>query len=146
MNLNVALLLALVAVVSYGTPIYEAAFRVALGYGLLWFAFVPAGAIRRFNLLGDYSYGLYILCFPIQQIFVMLDPAITPMALLACSFPAVLAFAMLSWHFVEHPALRRKAWAGDSVGSLLHGVQQRLAPLLGLGGAAPKTQGAGGTR
>jgi peptidoglycan/LPS O-acetylase OafA/YrhL len=146
LNLNVALLLALVAVVSYGTPIYEAAFRVALGYGLLWFAFVPAGAIRRFNLVGDYSYGLYILCFPIQQIFVMLDPAITPMALLVCSFPAVLAFAMLSWHFVEHPSLRQKAWAGDCVGSLLHGAQQRLAPFLGLGGAAPKTQGAAGAR
>jgi peptidoglycan/LPS O-acetylase OafA/YrhL len=58
----------------------------------------------------------------------------------------VLAFAMLSWHFVEHPALRRKAWAGDCVGSLLHGVQQRLAPLLGLGAAAHKTHSAASVR
>lgn len=102
------------AAAAYGTAAYEAAFTVALAYGLLWFALVPAGAIRRFNRIGDYSYGLYILCFPIQQTFVMLDPQITPAWLFICSFPAVLAFAILSWHFVEHPALRRKAWAGTA--------------------------------
>jgi peptidoglycan/LPS O-acetylase OafA/YrhL len=65
--------------------------------------------------------------------------------LFVCSFPAVLAFAVLSWHFIEHPALRRKAWAGDCVGSLLHGVQQRLASSLGLS-AAPKAHGSAGGR
>jgi peptidoglycan/LPS O-acetylase OafA/YrhL len=59
-------------------------------YGLLWFALVPGGPIRRFNLIGDYSYGLYILCFPIQQTFVMLNPLVTPGWLLVSSFPAVL--------------------------------------------------------
>ncbi len=110
---------------------------MALAYGVLWFALVPAGPLRRFNLIGDYSYGLYILCFPIQQTFVMLDPAIGPAALFVCSFPAVLALAILSWHFIEHPALRLKPRAGDGVGSLLHGAQQRLTALLGRG-AVPK--------
>jgi peptidoglycan/LPS O-acetylase OafA/YrhL len=41
----------------------------------------------------------------------MLDPDIIPGWLLLCSFPAVLAFAMLCWHFIEHPALRQKASA-----------------------------------
>jgi hypothetical protein len=41
-------------------------------------ALVPAGLIRSFNVLGDYSYGLYILCVPIQQTFVTLDPSFTP--------------------------------------------------------------------
>lgn len=139
LDLTVALVLGWAAAAAYGTAAYEAAFTVALAYGLLWFALVPAGAIRRFNRIGDYSYGLYILCFPIQQTFVMLDPQITPAWLFICSFPAVLAFAILSWHFVEHPALRRKAWAGDGVGSLVRGAQQRLAAVLG-SGAAPKTQ------
>jgi peptidoglycan/LPS O-acetylase OafA/YrhL len=35
--------------------------------------------------------------------------------LLVCSFPALLAVAVLSWHFIEHPALRLTARAGDSV-------------------------------
>jgi peptidoglycan/LPS O-acetylase OafA/YrhL len=135
LGLGAVLLLALAAIAAYGTPVYEMAYKLALGYGIIWFALVPAGPIRRFNLIGDYSYGLYILCVPILQTFVMLDPAITPGALFVCSFPAVLALAVLSWHFVEHPALMRKAWAGDCVGSLLHGVQQRLASSLRLGTA-----------
>ena len=113
-------MLGLIAVVSHGTPLYEIALRTATAYGVLWFALVPAGPIRRFNLIGDYSYGIYILCFPIQQTLVMLYPEITPLKLLLASFPIVLALAILSWHFIEHPALKRKAWAGDSVGSLLH--------------------------
>jgi len=140
LDLAVALVLGLVAAATYGTAAYEAALIVALAYSLLWFALVPAGAIRRFNRFGDYSYGLYILCFPIQQTFVMLDPRIPPAWLFVCSFPAVLAFAILSWHFVEHPALRRKAWTGDCVGSLMRGAQQRLTSVLG-SGAAPKAQG-----
>lgn len=58
-------------------------FRLATAYAVLWFALVPAGAIRRFNLIGDYSYGIYILCFPIQQTLVMLYPQITPIWLLS---------------------------------------------------------------
>jgi peptidoglycan/LPS O-acetylase OafA/YrhL len=136
LDLGVAVLLAILALASYRTPFSEMALRLALAYGVLWFALVPAGAIRGFNRVGDYSYGIYILCFPIQQTFVMLDPEITPLWLLLCSFPAVLAFAILSWHCIEHPALRQKAWAGDCVGSLLRGGQQRLTALLGLGAVA----------
>jgi len=135
----VAIVLAVIAVVSFGTALFEPVFRVALGYATLWFALVPGGSIRRFNLISDYSYGIYILCFPIQQTFVMLYPGITPLWLLISSFPVVLALAILSWHFIEHPALKQKAWAGDSVGSLLRGGQQRVTAMLGLG-AAPKPQ------
>ena len=135
--------LALVAVLALGTGAFEVAFTVALAYGVLWFALVPGGALRRFNLIGDYSYGLYILCFPIQQTFVGFDPAIGPWALFLCSFPAVFAAAILSWQFIEHPALRQKAWADDSVGSLLRGGQQRLTALLGRG-TAPKVQSRAG--
>jgi len=130
---RLALALGALAALSFGTGAFEIASRLALAYGVLWFALVPAGALRRFNRLGDYSYGLYILHFPIQQTLVMLDPDITPGWLLLCSFPAVLAFSILSWHFVEHPALRQKAWAGDCVGNLLRGAQQRLTAVLGLG-------------
>jgi peptidoglycan/LPS O-acetylase OafA/YrhL len=115
----VAIVLAVIAVVSFGTALFEPVFRVALGYATLWFALVPGGSIRRFNLISDYSYGIYILCFPIQQTFVMLYPGITPLWLLISSFPVVLALAILSWHFIEHPALKQKAWAGDIVGSLI---------------------------
>jgi len=145
LSFGAAVVLGLIAVVSHGTPLYEIALRTATAYGVLWFALVPAGPIRRFNLIGDYSYGIYILCFPIQQTLVMLYPEITPFKLLLASFPIVLALAILSWHFIEHPALKRKAWAGDSVGSLLRIGQQRITTFLGLG-AAPKPEESGGDR
>lgn len=142
LSLGVAVVLALIAVVSYRTPLYEMALRAATVYGVVWFALVPSGPIRRFNLIGDYSYGIYILCFPIQQTLVLLHPEITPLRLLLVSFPLVLALAILSWHFIEHPSLRQKAWAGDSVGSLLRIGQQRITTFLGLG-AAPKPEKSG---
>jgi peptidoglycan/LPS O-acetylase OafA/YrhL len=143
LDFRIAVALALAAALTLGTGAFEAAFDVALAYGVLWFALVPGGIVRRFNLIGDYSYGLYILCFPIQQTFVAFDPAIGPGALFLYSFPAVLAVAIWSWHFIEQPALRRKAWAGDSVGSMLRAGQQRLTALLGRG-AAPKAQRSAG--
>ena len=142
LELGVVVVLAIAAMFAHGTPVYELVLRIALAYGLIWFALVPGGVIRSFNKLGDYSYGLYILCFPIQQTFVMLDPAITPGALLLCSFPAVLGFAILSWHFVEHPALSQKPWASERLHEALATGRRRLASLLKLGSAAPKTQGA----
>ena len=125
LGVKVALALAAVAWLAQGTPLFEASARIALAYGVIWLALVPAGAIRAFNRAGDYSYGLYILCFPIQQTLVMLDPRLDPGALLAISFPAVLAFAMLSWHFIEHPALEQKAWAGARLSAAFNALRQR---------------------
>lgn len=71
----------------------EAASSFALAYGVLWFARIPTGVIRSFNGLGDYSYGLYSLSFPIQQTFILMDRIFTPGALLVCSFPALLGLS-----------------------------------------------------
>lgn len=120
------LVLAGLATLAFATTYWEAAFRLALGYGVLWCALVPGGAIRKFNYLGDYSYGLYIMCFPLQQTVVLLDPSVTPLALLAISFPGVLGFAMLSWHFIEQPALGCKAWAGSHMDAAFHVARSRL--------------------
>jgi peptidoglycan/LPS O-acetylase OafA/YrhL len=125
LGLGVAVGLAVVALLAYATPAFEAAARIALAYGVIWFALVPGGAIRAFNRAGDYSYGIYIICFPIQQSLVALDPALTPASLFAVSFPAVLALAMLSWHFIEQPALMQKGWLGAKLGAAIEGIRQR---------------------
>jgi peptidoglycan/LPS O-acetylase OafA/YrhL len=136
LNFAIVLILAGCAIIAYRTPIHEVVLRLALAYGVLWLALVPAGFVRDFNQLGDYSYGLYILCFPIQQAFVMLDPNITPFALLMSSFPAVLAFAILSWHFIEHPALHRKEWVSERLHETLQALSQRLSSVFAVRPAA----------
>lgn len=62
---------------------------------------------------GDFSYGLYIYAFPVQQCVVMLWGPEHPLpALLLLSLLLSLGCAALSWHLIEKPALRYKPRAG----------------------------------
>lgn len=62
----------------------------------------------RFSLLqrGDYSYGIYLYAFPIQQAVATLMPP--SWLLFPASLILVAAFAGFSWHCIERPALRLK--------------------------------------
>jgi len=94
----------------------------ALPYIVLAFGTAPAplgGALTR---RGDFSYGLYLYAFPIQQALV--TTVGTPGGALGnFAITAVLAggCAALSWHMIEKPALRAKparTASGMPVGSL----------------------------
>lgn len=55
---------------------------------------------------GDYSYGIYIYSFPIQQLFIWLLPELrNPFLLFMLALPVTLGVAMLSWRWIEKPAL-----------------------------------------
>lgn len=76
-------------------------------YVLLWLAFrLPFRHAARF---GDFSYGLYIYAFPVQQIFAELGiPHWGFVSYLALSTGTALLFAIASWHLVERPCLSFK--------------------------------------
>jgi peptidoglycan/LPS O-acetylase OafA/YrhL len=93
-------------VLLYHTRLFPYAFSVWLVYAVFWFAYVPP--LHVFNRMGDYSYGLYIYAFPIQQALRQYFPAILPLQLFAAASVLTLGCAMLSWHLVEQPALRLK--------------------------------------
>jgi peptidoglycan/LPS O-acetylase OafA/YrhL len=83
-----------------------------LAYVVLTAAYHPRLRWPGFNRLGDYSYGLYVFSFPIQQTLVeRLGTPVSgsPALLFATAFPLSLAASALSWHMVEQPALRLKA-------------------------------------
>jgi peptidoglycan/LPS O-acetylase OafA/YrhL len=88
------------------TPLYPLAFMLALAYATFWCAFIPQGAVRAYNRLGDYSYGLYLYAFPIQGLVVWLWGPLTPLGNIALAFPLTLALSVLSWHWLEAPALK----------------------------------------
>ncbi len=55
---------------------------------------------------GDYSYGLYLYGFPIQQALASMGPEVhhwwlNPLL----AWPCALAVAIVSWKFIESPAL-----------------------------------------
>lgn len=85
--------------------LFTCVFYLSLCYLLLYAAYIPAGWIRNVNRWGDYSYGLYIYAFPVQQYYIYLYPSIEPITLLIGSMLITLPLAALSWHFVEKPAL-----------------------------------------
>lgn len=58
---------------------------------------------------GDYSYGLYLYGFPLQQIvYSFLPIARVWWGNILIGLPVSLLFAAISWHFVEHKILGRK--------------------------------------
>lgn len=106
-----AAVVALVAINPWGIG-RGALFPLLLAYTVLATAYHPRLRWRAFNRLGDYSYGLYVFSFPIQQLLVAklgAPVASSPGLLFALAFPLTLAAAALSWHAVEQPALRHKS-------------------------------------
>lgn len=100
----------------------QAFYPVLLCYVVLWLALVPGGVLRAYNRLGDYSYGLYLWQFPLQQVIVLHYPGLGPLALTLAALPAALMLAMLSWHLVESRALAFRPparTAGLAVGVVL---------------------------
>lgn len=77
-------------------------------YLTLYLAYVPGGVLRKFNLIGDYSYGTYIYAFPVQQSLVYLIPDIGITEMVVYASACTLFFATLSWHLIEKRALTYK--------------------------------------
>jgi peptidoglycan/LPS O-acetylase OafA/YrhL len=101
---------------------------------------------NRFLASGDYSYGLFLYGFPIQQAVAHIWPATHFwLANVAIAFPAALLFAFVSWHTVEKPALalRRFVPAVETRLIRLFGRKASSAPA-GSGAAAPRSRIAAG--
>jgi peptidoglycan/LPS O-acetylase OafA/YrhL len=109
LNIPVAILLLLVSKYTIEDPYMGHLYLVpAFAYATLVFGLHPALFFRPFTRLGDYSYGLYIYAFPLQQEMMFYHPKMNWLPRLALTFPIILGVAVLSWHVIEEPALRLK--------------------------------------
>jgi peptidoglycan/LPS O-acetylase OafA/YrhL len=90
-----------------GQPGYFLMLSAFTAYAALWFSYGPR--LPSLEKYGDYSYGLYLYGFPIQQLVAYLQPELGPLRSLLLSFPLTLVLAIPSWHFVEKPMLRFKS-------------------------------------
>lgn len=89
------------------TPLYPFAFALAEAAFVFWFAYRTRW--HGYNRFGDYSYGLYLWGYPMQQVVAHHVPASSPLANAALALPLALLVAMLSWHLVEKPAIGLKS-------------------------------------
>ncbi|WP_164931853.1 acyltransferase [Dyella sp. M7H15-1] len=72
-------------------------------YGLLWMASLPN--LRRFKPRHDYSYGIYLYGFVVQQAITVLLPSLSNYCSVAIAIPITVVLAAVSWHVVECPCL-----------------------------------------
>lgn len=94
-----------IAILTSNHHLHRVVLAAVLPFLTLWFGFVPAGHIRLFNRLGDYSYGVYILSCPIQFYLADRYGSLSPWGLFAYSMIIVVPLAIISWHFLESRAL-----------------------------------------
>jgi peptidoglycan/LPS O-acetylase OafA/YrhL len=109
-------LLAIAAVSSYGLLSWpETAFLAPLPVAYLTACLGLMNPPKIPVLMdGDYSYGLYLFAFPIQQTYSALFPSARIWILnVGVTVALSLCYAFMSWHLIEKPILRhRKAITG----------------------------------
>jgi hypothetical protein len=97
------LLFVLALMIIVGLPTSELLFYLFLALATVWFG--CSSLIARLpKPRADYSYGIYIYGFPIQQLVATIWPTAGPYEMFALAMPAIIFLAALSWHGVELPA------------------------------------------
>jgi peptidoglycan/LPS O-acetylase OafA/YrhL len=72
-------------------------------YGLLWVA--SSRTLSRIKFRNDYSYGIYLYGFIIQQVVSSYAPELDNFVSLLITVPITVLIAAMSWHIIEKPCL-----------------------------------------
>lgn len=94
--------------VFFRTPLFVTTFVAMISMILFWLAFLQHPWLVPFRSMPDYSYGIYIYAFPVQQLVEHLMPEMGWFENALLSLLITLPFAALSWHVIEKPALSLK--------------------------------------
>lgn len=78
-------------------------------YLLFFVAYHPKISFPNFAKYGDFSYGIYLYGWPLQQLVILYSRKfLSPLTFFTAVYPIVLIFAVLSWKIIESPALKLK--------------------------------------
>ena len=93
---------------AFDKDVFFIAYNILLPYLVFYLAYVPAGIIRHFNKAGDYSYGIYIYAFPVQQSVAAIIPGVSIPGMMVIAFIITFMLSFLSWHLIEKQAMKMK--------------------------------------
>ncbi|WP_373651999.1 acyltransferase family protein [Schlesneria sp. DSM 10557] len=105
--LFVASVIAFVAA-SFAPPAGRFVFPFAITYALFWFSFHPAIHFENWSRYGDFSYGIYLYAFPIQQLIALSMPGVSAITMFFIATPLSILAGAISWHLVEKHFLKMK--------------------------------------
>ena len=109
LDYKIALLLLFIWAFSFHTAYGLFVSSLVLPYLVICFAFIRTPSLHKLAKYGDFSYGLFIYAFPLQQLIIyFLVDTLTPARLFGLSIIATFPAAMLSWFLIESRALRFK--------------------------------------
>jgi peptidoglycan/LPS O-acetylase OafA/YrhL len=101
----------LLIMVSIPTNHFQLLSFFALPYLVLYVGSLTSTGLGRLSRYGDFSYGMYIYAWPIQQSIVALHNGhISHKRLFVLSFAATFFVSVLSWYRLEKPMLKLKAY------------------------------------
>ena len=111
-HLNFVLLIGiwLILYLLKSTEYFEMFRYLLVGYIIYFIAMYKEFSWYNSNMKNDYSYGIYLYAFPIQQLFctLYLEKVVSLSFSIIISFLITLLLAILSWHFLEKPCLKLK--------------------------------------
>lgn len=119
---RVAALAILIAALTYGFGGWLVIGQYLFLYFLMWFA-IRVTVLRKWERPGDFSYGVYIFAWPVQQLvayFGINDWGWLPYHAIVVVVVHILAYG--SWHLVEKPAMSLKNWTPRWLDRLLRQV------------------------
>jgi len=110
LSLHHILLVFIAVALLWVTPFKVPCVEIFVAALTIYLAHLNYKALDCFKRIPDYSYGIYIYAFPIQQIYNLYLPShINPLLQALLSLVSVLIPAAFSWHFVEKPMLALKS-------------------------------------
>lgn len=92
----------------HGKTTFLVSYTLLLPTIVLVMAHAPFKPLLAYNRLGDYSYGMYIYAFPVQQWVASSCEGVDAWTMTLLAAPITLTFAALSWHGIEQRALAMK--------------------------------------
>lgn len=96
---------------------------ICLPYIVLFISFYPTKYLKNIGKYGDFSYGIYIYAFPVQQLLAYYFKGISAYEMFVLAVPITFILAFLSWHLIESKALSLK---NIELKGLLGGFSDRI--------------------
>lgn len=104
-----AILAIIALLISWRKGFCDIPFAIFGGYLLMYFGYHDKIKIFDFNKYGDFSYGLYIFAFPIQQTLIFVSKnSMSPFLNFICTTVLALGCAFVSWNLIEKKAMGLK--------------------------------------